>query len=67
MSRVGDLVVDEGVMFVVTFDGRQSLLGVRRSMEPMIQTDVVRRRPPVRNTRRHYGARRPKVLHWGRS
>lgn len=67
MSQFGDVVVDEGVVYVVIFDGRQSLLGVRRSMAPLIQTDTVRLRPPMRNTRRRYGARQPKVLPWRRA
>jgi hypothetical protein len=56
MSSLGDLVVDEGVVFIVTFDGRQSLLGVRRSMAPLIDSGPpVRLRPELRKTRRRYG------------
>lgn len=68
MSRVGDLVVDAGVVFVITFDGRQSLLGERRSMEPLITAaSLVRFRRQGREARRRYPFRKPRPTRWGRA
>lgn len=66
MSRVGDLVVDAGVVLLVTFDGRQSLIGERTTQEPVIQTRLPVRRQPVREVRRPYSVRRPRSP-WGRA
>ena len=61
MSQIGDLVVDEGVTFVVTFDGRQSLLGVRRSMGPLITAPATARQiERAQRVRRRYGSRAPR-------
>lgn len=72
MSRLGDLVVDDGVTFVVTFDGRQSLLGVRRSMGPLIASDDdvrrrQRRQAQNRQASRRYAARKPRPVLRGRA
>lgn len=67
VSQIGDLVVDEGVVYVVVFDGRQSLLGVRTSMAPMIQHDVLVRHRPQTTKRRYMGRRLLKPFRWGRT
>lgn len=54
MSQIGDLVVDAGVVFVVTFDGRQSLLGHRVSMEPLIAISGFQRPAQKPRKRRRY-------------
>lgn len=69
MSRVGDLVVDAGVVLLVTFDGRQSLIGDRATQEPMIPTIAAVRRACRRDQtrRRRYTSRKPRPTPWGQS